>query len=60
MPSPVRFAIVRRMLESKGYRMDRVTGSHHVFVKPGAPSEAIPVHGGKVKPYYVRKIEKFA
>jgi predicted RNA binding protein YcfA (HicA-like mRNA interferase family) len=48
------------MLESKGYRMDRVTGSHHVFVKPGAPSEAIPVHGGKVKPYYVRKIEKLS
>jgi hypothetical protein len=36
MPSPVRFAIVRKLLESKGYRLDRISGSHHVFVKPAS------------------------
>jgi predicted RNA binding protein YcfA (HicA-like mRNA interferase family) len=58
MPSEVRFAEVRRMLEAKGYRLDRVNGSHHVFEKPGCHHQSVPVHGGKVKVHYVRKIEK--
>ena len=33
-------------------------GSHHVFMKPGELPLSIPVHGGKVKAPYVRKIEK--
>ena len=36
MPSPVRYAEVKRMLEAIGYRFDRIKGSHHIFVKPGA------------------------
>jgi len=58
MPSPVRYGIVRKMLEARGYFFDRSSGSHHVFVKPGAGSFSIPVQGGKVKPVYVRQIEK--
>jgi predicted RNA binding protein YcfA (HicA-like mRNA interferase family) len=46
------------MLEAKGYRLDRIRGSHHVFVKPGCQNEIVPVHNGKVKPHYVRQIEK--
>lgn len=46
------------MLEAKGYRLARIPGSHHVFVKPGARSVPIPVHQGKVKPAYVRMVEK--
>lgn len=46
------------MLEAKGYALDRVRGSHHYFKKAGGGSFAIPVHHGKVKPIYVRKIEK--
>lgn len=46
------------MLESKGYRLDRIRGSHHVFEKPGLPPAIIPVHHGKVKYAYVHKIEK--
>ena len=34
------------------------TGSHHYFTKPGQPPFSIPVHDGKVKPYYVRQVEK--
>jgi predicted RNA binding protein YcfA (HicA-like mRNA interferase family) len=58
MPSPVRFAIVKKMLEARGYRLDRVKGSHHVFKKPGVLDESVPVHKGLVKYGYVRKIEK--
>jgi predicted RNA binding protein YcfA (HicA-like mRNA interferase family) len=53
----MRFSEVRKMLEAKGYRLDRVNGSHHIFVKPGIGHESVPVHGGQVKYRYVRKIK---
>jgi predicted RNA binding protein YcfA (HicA-like mRNA interferase family) len=56
--SEMRFSEVRRMLEAKGYRLDRIKGSHHIFVKPGVVHQSVPVHHGKVKPYYVRQIER--
>ncbi|KKM16059.1 hypothetical protein LCGC14_1689690 [marine sediment metagenome] len=58
MASEVRFSEVQKMLERKGYTLARVSGSHHVFTKPGDLPVSIPVHKGKVKPYYVRQIEK--
>jgi len=58
MPSPVRFAIVKKLLESHGWRLDRVKGSHHQFVKAGQRTLVITVHGGMVKPGYLREIEK--
>lgn len=57
-PGDVRFPRVRRMLEARGYRLDRIRGSHHVFEKPGVLPVVIPVHRGRVKYAYVRKIEK--
>jgi predicted RNA binding protein YcfA (HicA-like mRNA interferase family) len=36
----------------------RISGSHHVFKKSGAPDVVLPVHHGKVKPFYVRQIKK--
>ena len=58
MPSEKRFNLVRKMLESRGYVLERISGSHHIFVKPGSLPVSIPVHGGKVKAFYVRKVEK--
>ena len=46
------------MLETAGYRLARISGSHHYFIKPGEQPFSIPVHHGKVKPYYVRQAEK--
>ncbi|MGH7176834.1 MAG: type II toxin-antitoxin system HicA family toxin [Tepidisphaeraceae bacterium] len=58
MPSEVRFADVRRMLESCGYRHVRTSGSNHIFDKAGEPHHvSIPVHHGKVKAVYVRKVQ---
>lgn len=57
MPSEVRFAAVKKMLEAKGYLLHRTRGSHHVFKKPGVGTFAVPVHHGKVKPIYVQKIK---
>lgn len=58
MPSEERFAVVRRLLEKAGWRLDRVSGSHHVFTKPNGPTVSIPVHRGRVKPHYVRQIKE--
>ena len=58
MKNEMRFAEVRRIMEAKGYSLARIHGSYHIFVKPGWRIESIPVHHGKVKLAYVRKIEK--
>ena len=36
----------------------RVRGSHHVFKKPDGSTFSIPVHHGKVKPFYWREVQK--
>ncbi len=58
MPSEMRFSEVQKMLERAGYRLVRISGSHHCFAKPGETLLSIPVHQGKVKPFYVRHVEK--
>jgi len=58
MPSPVRFAVVRKQLEKHGWVLVRISGSHHVFKKPNAEDVVVPVHGGKVKPFYARQVAK--
>ena len=46
MPSPGRWAVVERLLRGKGYVLHRVSGSHHIFKKAGAPHLTVPVHNG--------------
>ncbi len=58
MASEVRFSVVRKQLEKAGYRLARVSGSHHIFEKPGRTLLSIPVHCAKVKPYYVRQVKR--
>ena len=58
MPPTQRFPTVCRLLESHGWLLTRVRGSHHVFTKAGELPISIPVHGGKVKAGYVKRIEK--
>jgi predicted RNA binding protein YcfA (HicA-like mRNA interferase family) len=60
----VRFAELCRLAEAFGYRLDRVSGSHHIFVHRLAER---PLNfqnvGGKAKAYQVRQflrdIEEF-
>ena len=58
MPSPVRFSEVTRMRNRKGYVLNRCSGSHYQFVKPGVGTFTVPVHHNLVKVIYVKKIEK--
>jgi predicted RNA binding protein YcfA (HicA-like mRNA interferase family) len=38
---------VAAILEANGWKLDRINGSHHVFVKAGYRSVAVPFHGNK-------------
>jgi predicted RNA binding protein YcfA (HicA-like mRNA interferase family) len=58
MASPVRFATIRRELEGAGYKLVRISGSHHIFEKPGKPIVSIPVHDQKVKHFYAGQVQK--
>ena len=58
MPGDVAFSEVRKMLEARGYRLARIHGSHHVFIRAGVRPVPIPVHRGKVKAAYVRLVRK--
>ncbi len=36
------------LLEQKGWELKRITGSHHVYMKPGNPSRiSVPIHGNR-------------
>jgi predicted RNA binding protein YcfA (HicA-like mRNA interferase family) len=56
MPSPVHFAKLRKQLEAAGYRLVRISSSHHIFDRPGGPLLSIPVHNNRVKPFYAKQI----
>jgi predicted RNA binding protein YcfA (HicA-like mRNA interferase family) len=58
MATDTRFAIVRRQLEAHGWTLVRISDSHHIFKKPGAPLLSIPVHHNRVKTAYVRQVQK--
>jgi hypothetical protein len=36
----------------------RISGSHHIFDRPGGPLISIPVHNGMVKPGYGKRVQK--
>lgn len=58
MPAEQKFAPLRTALEQHGWTLVRISGSHHIFRKEGWPILSIPVHGGRVKGVYVRKIQR--
>lgn len=55
-PPTMRFAEVQRILEANGYTLDRIKGSHHMFVKKGAPRVDVPVHSERVKVEYLKDV----
>jgi predicted RNA binding protein YcfA (HicA-like mRNA interferase family) len=36
---------LKKVLEDAGWRLDRISGSHHIMVKEGCRSIPIPLHG---------------
>jgi len=48
------------ILKKNGWKFDRVNGSHHIFVKDGYRSVAVPQHGTKDMGNLARRILKEA
>lgn len=56
-PSGATFNDIRSLLLEEGFRLDRVTGSHHIFTKDDL-TFVIPVHANRVKSVYVKRVIK--
>lgn len=56
LPTTMRFSEVRTLLEAQGYVLDRTRGSHHMFIKRGAPRIDVVVHDKRVKVEYLKDI----
>lgn len=54
-PNNVTFSEIRKLLEQEGFLLDRITGSHHIFVKDEI-TFVVPVHNNKVKTIYVKRV----
>ena len=52
------FRTIKKLLESNGWYLNRVRGSHHIFKHERLPTVSIPVHKNQVKAFYVKEIEK--
>jgi len=60
-PAGLRFEEARKLAQAFGFRLDRINGSHHIFVRPGVPRLVnLQNCGGKAKAYQVKQILKLA
>lgn len=58
MAGDIPFRDVQRKLERHGWRLERISGSHHIFGGQGRQKVSIPVHGGKVKRVYDAAVDR--
>ena len=54
-PNNATFSDLRKLLEQEGFALDRITGSHHIFMK-GEITFVVPVHNNKVTTIYVKRV----
>lgn len=55
-PNNLRFSEMQTLVEAFGFRLSRISGSHHIYVHSGI-SELVNLQdvGGKAKPYQVKQ-----
>jgi predicted RNA binding protein YcfA (HicA-like mRNA interferase family) len=41
---------LKKLLETNGWRLDRISGSHHILIREGRRSVPIPIHGNAELP----------
>ncbi len=56
IPTEALIADVQSLYEDAGWRLDRITGSHHQFTKEDHRTEAVSVHGGTVGKAALKKL----
>ncbi|MCJ7510087.1 MAG: type II toxin-antitoxin system HicA family toxin [Dehalococcoidia bacterium] len=52
----VRFRELQSLVETAGWKLDRVNGSHHIFLKPGRRPISILNHPGALSPWLVDRV----
>ena len=58
---PVKIKALFSELNKTGWELDRISGSHHIFVHPKAKRPLpVPVHGKELPDFYARNILKQA
>lgn len=57
-PKEMRIAEIENILLYFGYKLDRIKGSHHIFIKPECDTITVPSHKGKVKRVYLKDLKK--
>ena len=58
-PKNMRFGDRVALVQAFGFRLSRVTGSHHIFVHPNIPKLVnIQEVGGQAKPYQISQFLK--
>jgi len=55
-PSDATIQEIQQILENHGYKLKRITGSHHIFTKPYCNSYNFPIHNNKIKKIYINKL----
>lgn len=55
----IRFAEMQRLIEAFGFRLLRVSASHHIYGRDGLTEQLnLQEVGGKAKPYQIRQFLK--
>ena len=55
----VRFSDMVTLVEAFGFRLSRISGSHHIFIHPDIPEQInLQSVKGQAKPYQVRQFLK--
>ena len=58
-PTNIRFADMQRLVEAFGFRLLRVSGSHHIYGRAGLAEQLnLQDVRGKAKPYQIRQFLK--
>jgi predicted RNA binding protein YcfA (HicA-like mRNA interferase family) len=53
----VRFSEAIALAEAFGFRLDRINGSHHIFIHPEIPELLnLQNDNGKAKPYQIKQL----
>ena len=57
-PLEMRLGEIMNILLHFGYEIDRIHGSHYIFVKPHCDTITLPVHKGKITKVYLKVVKE--
>ena len=55
-PKDITYEEIKKYLKHYGYELERINGSHHMFVGEDGDLIILPIHSNRIKYVYVKKI----